>query len=100
MSDYIIIHKYIEERPRGINNYCVNILGKCMSTTAAILRYVEDECGGETFKTFSSISSRLTNNEMIKLYNLMLKDEDEIVGVYEIAKEVYMKKNAFYLEEE
>ena len=51
-------------------------------------------------KTFNSISSRLTNNEMIKLYNLMLKDEDEIVGVYEIAKEAYMKKNAFYLEEE
>lgn len=100
MSDYIIIHRYIEEKPRGINDYCVKILGECMSTKAAILRYVEDECGGETFKTFSSISSRLTNNEMIKLYNLMLKDEDEIVGVYEIAKEVYMKKNAFYLEEE
>ena len=46
MSDYIIIHKYIEERLKGINDYCVNILGECMSTKAAILRYVEDECGG------------------------------------------------------
>lgn len=44
MSDYIIIHKYIEERLKGINDYCFNILEECMSTKAAILRYVEDEC--------------------------------------------------------
>lgn len=100
MADYIIMHKYIDDNTIKINDYNVDIYGECKSAKEAILEYIETNCGTSIYELCCKAFKELTDDESIKLHNLIFTHEDEIVGVYEIGKEIYMKKNAFYLEEE
>lgn len=101
MKDYMVIHRYIEGKNTDVDKYRFDVVRKCDSSKHAIVEYVNRGLFSQDFiKLYYKATTTLTDLESIRLYNELVDDEDEIIGVYEISKEVYAKKNSIYIDPE
>ena len=96
MKDYMVIHRYIEDK-KTVNKCEIDIICRRASSKDAILEYVNSGLFSPDFiKLYNKATTMLTDFESIQLYNKLSDDEDEIIGVYEISNEIYVKKNLIY----
>lgn len=99
MNNYMVIHKYITVEHKYGDGYDISIMWNCESSKDAILNFVNHGCSKDFYNLYKKATTTLTDVESIKLYNLLLDDENEIIGIYEISKEVYVKKNSLYIDD-